>query len=297
MDLITRAVWQYTKHLSDGGKPAVTAKANSRSKKWKIHPSNLGPGLCDRKACYSIMEDMDQIEADIPYTPEEELSFRVGHIFQDYVAQALEWKGALIDTEVLLEGPSDIGHADIILDPDPLFEDGEHQGELNDTFWVLDVKAVRFKDLTRVAYYPNGYNIAQLERYATLLEETTGYCHRPMLYVMTRLDMQGQLYHWQWHKNGDCSAYRWGDNLSFKEIEDLRGQIADSYESQLQWLKGGLLPDRCGDTPDEHPFLCVDKKARKGWATPKCKYYRRCWDTDTLEPYEIGQWETEYIPL
>lgn len=307
MDPITRALSEYNKYLNDGGQPVDTGVANRRAKKHKLHPSGLGPGLCDRSSCYSIMEDTGEIEPDIEHTQELLLSFRVGHVFQDFVAQALSWKGALVATEVKVEDKHFTGSIDLVVEPRALIPaDAEvDPPRTTDKRWVVDVKAVKGRNLDHGRYYPKGFYVAQLEKYRNLLEKQSNEAHIPILYVVTRLDLKAHLYWWEW-LHGDCICYKWGDWKEHKTLHNLQAGMELSESAQLRWLETGELPSRCGQTPDEHPFKCCEfkrqgyytdgsgkKRARPRLATPKCKYFLRCWEVDSLEPFTEGEWNDD----
>ena len=102
MDPITRTLVNYDRFLSNGGTPVHLNTATKRTIQRKLHPSALGPWLCDRKACYDIMRDMGEIEV-ADFSNQQLLSFRVGHVFQDFVAQALTYAGWLYAVEFELE--------------------------------------------------------------------------------------------------------------------------------------------------------------------------------------------------
>jgi len=191
MDPLTKACSEYDAYLREGGEP-VDLKAlgfntvSQRTKTRKLHPSSLGPGLCDRKACYNVACDVGDIERDIPETPEDNLGHRIGFIFQDYVAQTLAFKGALIDMEIPLEDEYWTGRADLLVDPCKL--DVTDSRPTTKAPWLVDVKTV--KGYTVDDRYPKTYHIAQLERYRSMMTQPTV----PILFYVTRIDFQTAMF-------------------------------------------------------------------------------------------------------
>lgn len=299
MDPITRALVEYDTYLRDGGAPADLSQwdtGSERAKKRKLHPS--GFLLCDRKSVFSIMEDLGEIQPDLPHSDEDNLSFRVGYIFQRFVAEALAWKDALVAYELPLESTHFTGRADIVVNPAPLLEGMTVYPECPDFLatsdWLVDVKAVKSRGLRGDSFYPKEYYIAQLEKYVDLMQDTMDMTPVPVLYVVTRLNLEAQFLYWRWINTQDCISYQWGEPTPHKTFEGLYDRMLESENNQLKWLHNGhngYLPPRIGSHPDEHRFskyngMCTSE-GRTGVSTPSCKYFHRCWGYP-LEPYPTG---------
>jgi hypothetical protein len=285
MDQITAAMMKYDQHLRAGGEPIVIntiiGKSSQRTMARKIHPSGLGPGLCDRKACYNIMADTGEVQAEVETTPEQQLDFRAGFVWQEWIAKALYHAGDLQAYEIQLSNDVVGGTADLVMVQD------------NGDLALVDVKTVRNKSLVDSAdLYPKPWNIAQVEAYLVLLRANEAYKGRkitPVLFYVSRNDTSTAYFTWVWNGR-DCTVWRWqgGVLVYHKEFEDLDTQILKSYNDQKAWLDLGLLPNRCGETPDEHPFLCCDHDRKKKIATPTCAYFSRCWEL-SRDPFRFGE--------
>jgi hypothetical protein len=107
-----------------------------------------------------------------------------------------------------------------------------------------------------------------------------------------RATFETRLYTWDWEGPRDAVIRAWDpifDSWFYKTtLPGLRQEIAESNLNQERWLETGELPPRCGETPDEHPFLCVSKDWKAGTATPNCPYYGRCWEMG-LDPFRISR--------
>lgn len=288
MDPITHTLLRYISYLETGG---TLHNANGllntqRDRVRKLHPSKLGPGLCDRAAAYDVLLDTGKIHvADWP--PEQWLDFRVGHVLQGFVTEALDWAGLVIDAEVPVGDIDFTGRIDLLLDGRKIMNDSKEPE------WLVDVKAVKSYDLygRHQHRYPKHYSIAQVEKYAELYNGKV----RPFLYHVTRTSLQGRLFTWTWNQD-DCQVYSVDEPDTDPRphgpiIRDLRMQMENSEDVQVAWLQGGPLPERCGSTPDEHPFMCVQHNHKKGMCYPKCRYFKICWEAEP-EPFRKGTFGT-----
>lgn len=287
MDPITKCLVEYNEYLNNGGEPVNLKKlgfdvCSERQKVRKLHPSSLGPGLCDRKACYHVMADVGEIQKDFEITPQEELGHRVGYIFEDWVSEALAWKGALLNLQPQLENKLWIGRPDQVVDPSALGEDIEG-------LWLVDCKTVKgygFYDR-----YPKPYHISQVEKYVEMIG---GGNFHPVLFYMTRVDFQSALWTWGW-AGDDCRTAEWGTRS--KPFFELRGDIRYSIAMQERWLRTGELPDRCCSLPIDH-FMCASYQKygqHKGRYLVNCQYFSRCWEVPlpTNLVFDKADWEDE----
>jgi hypothetical protein len=243
--------------------------------------------LCDREAAYSILEDLGEIEADLPHPPELALDFRIGSMFEEFVAQAMAHAGVLRKYQTRLTDGTRKGRLD--METDPL---------AGDLPWQIEVKTAK----TKIVKYlrldkPSVWNVAQAEVYA----ELSPYPVQPVLFYASRDTFASELYCWEW-KDDDCWPRRWvnggwawhGKDPVLDIYKELPAgeAIQRSKQAQEAWLGGGDLPPRCGDTPDQHPFKCVEKYGPRSnkRARPKCKYYGCCWETSDYKTFPVGAW-------
>jgi hypothetical protein len=297
MDPITKAVYEYNEYLRYGGDPVCIGDGTKRTKKRKLHPSGVGPGLCDRKAAFSVMKDIGEIEPDLPHPPELLLDFLMGNVIQDFISAALEWKGALVGEEIVVEDDDWTGRIDQVVDPTKLdLSETNLPKEWYENLWDVDVKTSKGKQLYR-KFYPKPYYIAQVTRYANMLNgELSDGKVVPVLYHAARVSLGQTLFvAIQWIGNDALAVTETGKvHKTFRYLAD---EIAASERAQLKWLHNGGLPNRCGSTPDEHPFLCCKINRKSKVATPSCPFFGRCWDVDTFEPFKLGAWDNGKDPF
>lgn len=293
MDPLTRACQEYDAYLREGGEP-VDLKAlgfttvSEREKVRKLHPSSLGPGLCDRRACYNVMADVGEIEKDVPETPEDNLGHRIGFIFQDFIAQALAYKGALIGMEISVGNEEWCGRIDLLVDAARI----EPRSRAR---WLVDVKTV--KGYTVDDRYPKEYHIAQVEKYVSLLDQDVA----PVLFYVTRIDFQTAFYRWDWDGR-DCILKTHEPGGIVKTIYGLNDDITASEATQLAWLKNGTLPERPFATPTDS-FMCSAYQKggyNRGRYKVTCPFFARCWERAL--PNELvfdkgDNGDTTYLPF
>ena len=289
MDPITAAMILYDKSLRAGFPSMDLLKPSKHTTARKVHPSALGPGLCDRKAVWDIEADQpdSEIVKEVETSDLQNLDFRLGFMHQRWITEALRHNLSLHDYEVLLSSDTIEGTADILMDI------ADYQ------LAVVDIKTVKNKSLdgSAVELYPKPFHVAQVHAYCSLLKLKDGYQHvdaEPILFYVSRHDNTTLYFTWTWDE-GECKVLRW-DNETDELVshwpqgwpEDLATPMAESWAAQEEYLfNSGPLPDRCGETPDEHPFMCCDIDRKKKIATPTCAFYNRCWGL-TREPFSIG---------
>jgi len=300
MDPLTRACQEYDSYLREGG-GAVDLKAlgfntvSERDKTRKLHPSSLGPGLCDRRACYNVMADVGEIEKDIPERPEDNLGHRIGFIFQDYVAQALAYKKALIGMEHKVQQENWTGRIDLMVDPNAL-------GIETTRRYLVDVKTVKGYGL--YDRYPKTYHIAQLEMYKHLLGKVVDWT--PVLFYVTRVDFQTAMFWWDW-EDDSCVVHDYNTG-KHNIIHGLGQELQYSIDTQETWLKEGVLPERPFTAPDEG-FMCASYQKygdHRGKYKVNCPFFYRCWEVDPSHGlvFDKGQYgkqeggyDTTYLPF
>ena len=144
MDPITKALVDYNEYLEEGGERIRLApKDTVRTKVRKLHPSKIGPGLCDRSAVYDVMKDIGELAVE-GHGWQQMLSFRVGHIYHDFTVEAIQHAGALIDYEAVVEDDDWTGRIDVLADHGRLVGSSEI-----DHVMLVDVKTVRSKVIKR----------------------------------------------------------------------------------------------------------------------------------------------------
>ena len=275
MDPITETLVAYNKYLRDGGEPASLARFPHEPHKPERLLSASDILLCDRKACYNVLGDLKEIEPDIPEPNRLLLDFRIGNLFEGFIAEAMEWRGALVEYQTRLSGGKRKGRLDLLIDAERIGASG---------LWLVEVKTVKSKDPKLLEdKFPKGYNIGQAQQYADWHPKHP----TPVLFYALRDTFHTKLFSWDWEGN-DCVVVSWDPlfGWTYKTIiPNLWNDLQQSMEAQERWLKTGELPPRCGESPEEHPFLCVSKNGN--WATPTCKWYGRCWNTTNLEPFKF----------
>jgi hypothetical protein len=284
VDPITQTLFEYDQYLRGGGEPADLSRFPSEPhvKEKKLHASALL--LCDRRAAFDVMEDLGLIEADITHPPELLLDFRVGNHMEEFVAQAMQWKGVLQGYQTRLSNHKRKGRLDLEIDPAPLL------GTNGDTpNWIVEIKFIKTnKAYVLRKYFPKAYHIAQAETY----RELSGRRVAPVLFYALRTTFQTALYSWRW-EGDDAVIQVWDGEHGWTYHDTMAGlkqDIEASKAAQERWLHTGELPPRVGRTPDEHPFLCVDKGSKRGWGVPTCQFFARCWGRDP-EPFRLGGWD------
>ena len=299
MDPITAACIEYMEHIRRGGEKADLspfANVQVRDRQRKLHPSGLC--LCDRKAVYRIMADQGEIEPDLPDDPVEQLGHHIGYIFQDFVAEALAWKGALENVEIPVENDMWTGRADLLVKPHMLdYSDSGNRFMWDAThddydYWLVDVKTVKGYGLYN--RYPKEWHIAQVEKYQAML----GLHALPVLYYATRVDFTSALFTWHWEPN--CNVYQWEEARPVTNFYDLDERMEWSERAQEHWLKTDELPDRIAGNPTDHDFMCTKYERYgkyKGQHKVTCQFFGQCWGREIPESMHIpkgGAVEDDY---
>ena len=286
MDPITQTLFEYDQYLREGGEPADLSRFPNvpHVKEKKLHASALL--LCDRRAAFDVMEDIGEIHADLQLPKSLLLDFRIGNHMEEFVAQAMEWKGVLAGYQTRLSNHERKGRLDLEIDPASLL------GTNGDTpNWIVEIKFIKSNKASVLKkYFPKGYHIAQAETY----RELSGRRVVPVLFYALRTTFQTALYSWRW-EGDDAVVQVWDAEYGWTYDDTMAGlkqEIEASKAAQERWLDIGELPARVGLTPDEHKFLCADTYSKRGWATPTCKFFTRCWDREP-EPFKLGSWEDE----
>jgi len=309
MDPITRACSEYDQYLREGGEPVNLKEmgfdvCSERKRARKLHPSSLGPGLCSRKACYNVMADVGEIEKDVPDDPQGNLGHRVGYIFEDFVSQALAWKGALVNLQPQVENDNWIGRPDQIVDPTKLLTAVYPFQKQWEGLWLLDCKTVKGYSLYN--RYPKVYHMSQVDQYVSMMDP--GLRLTPVLYYITRIDFTTALYTWSkderlYYDIPDFTAtiHNWETGIeSHNDIYYYERDVCLS--AQERWLTHGTLPDRCGVTPTQHSFMCANYNKggpNKGRYTVGCQFFGQCWGTlPTGLVFDKAEFEEEdYLPF
>jgi len=297
MNPIAQALYLYDRHLDRGGEPVTLDKHGPDRGTECLHPSSLL--LCARKAAYDFWADGGKLKEDLPHPKELLLDFRVGYLFEWFVAEALHFANALIDYQPSLKVGDWCGSPDLIVDANVLTDQ-------KDSPWLVDVKTVRSADSSFLATrskFPKDHNCAQVEKYARMWEELYGTRPRPVLFYVLRGTMASELFTWDMHPEGDLLPMAWVENEwwsgwdSFSVGKDRWNEGFDQrmleYEGQLEKFKRSqILPRRPWPTPDTHNFLCVsvNKDRKRKMATPRCQYFAQCWGVDSCEPFQSGTW-------
>jgi len=237
------------------------------------------------------MCDTGEIEKDVPETPEANLGHRVGFIFQDFVAQALAWKGALLGMEISVGNEEWTGRVDLLVDAARI----EPRSRAR---WLVDVKTV--KGYTVDDRYPKEYHIAQVEKYVSLLDQDVA----PVLFYVTRIDFQTAFYRWDWDGR-DCILKTHEPGGIVKTIYGLNDDITASEATQLAWLKDGTLPDRPFASPTDS-FMCSAYQKGgydRGRYRVTCPFFFRCWEISPSHGlvFDKGQYGADgdktYLPF
>ncbi len=286
MNPITEILLKYDAYLREGGAPVCLFDrfpTEKHIKERRLSASSIG--LCDRKAVYDIMEDLGLMQEDNPQPLEINLDFRVGNIMEDFVAQAMQWYGVLLQYQTRLTDGVWKGRLDLLVDANK-FGYGEEGN------WLIEVKTVKSSDpsiLDKRDWFPKDYHWAQASVYSRLLDVP----HKVVLLYILRPTFDTKLYTVE-----DGKALTWGASRFVYAHHlnkwDNEG-IARSIKSLEEWVDGGEVPPRCGKTPDEHPFMCCDVNRKTGIATPKCEYFGQCWSTQNYKSYRIGDWSRAKI--
>lgn len=295
MDPITQGIHDYNDHLYAGGEPVKTWDKypdGTHTPARALHPSTLA--LCDRKAAYGVMEDLGEIEPDIPKPKELFLDFRIGNIFEDFIAEAMMWKGALVGYQGRLTDGKWKGRYDLLIDPKEL-------GVAESTrLWLVEVKTAKVNSQKFLRQrYPKHYNVAQVDTYVRMFRASNPDVQvQPVLYYVLRNNWGFMLATYK--VDGDTiKTYKWnGDGWSFmRDLKEPASLITGSRAKQEEWLETGELPARCGATPDEHYFMCAKTNRNTKEVTPTCDYFKRCWGRMPAS-FMQGYWdEKEEIPL
>lgn len=293
MNPIADALYLYHKHLERGGKKVHLDVTGPDRKKDCLHPSSML--LCERKAAYDVLHDLGKMKQDMPYLKAQELDFRVGYIFEWFVAEALHFQGSLLEYQPSVSMGLWCGSPDLLVDPQIL-------AGLPGQPWLVDVKTVRSSDATFLAkrsYFPRENNAAQVEMYTRMWASMSGGVRpTPVLFYTLRGTMASELFTWDM-LGDDASMQAWEtgtfyddgfEDISVKWESGFGKRLEDYQETMENWYKTRSLPERPYSTPDEHPFMCCDIDKRKKTATPSCPYFGACWGVDTYDPYKLGEW-------
>lgn len=240
-----------------------------------LHVSSLM--LCDRRACYKIMEDMGEIEVSVTPDPYLQLDFRMGLMMEEWLVEALAFDGSLIEWQTRLSSPPWKGRLDIV-------------ARVGDERWLVEVKTVKSGDAgLLVAKFPKDYHIAQVMTYDTIHKREFD---RVCLFYMLRATMGTELYSLQ-KEDGNVATERWdseaGEWVKHKTFRTVLDKMEESRKRQEHWIDTGELPQRIGSSPDRHPFLCVSKDWESKVATPTCRYFETCWGMPPL-PFSFGSY-------
>ena len=270
-DPITQVLQEYNSHLRSGGEPADLSRFPNppHASEKKLSASSLA--MCDRKAAYSIMEDLGEIEADVPFSQELLLDFRIGNHMEEFVAQAMEWKGVLVGYQTRLTNGHRKGRLDLEIDPKSLL--GSNKNAPN---WIVEIKFTKnAKPENLHKYYPKANYIAQAQFYSDHSENRTV----PVLYIAMRTTFEAVLYTWLW-EDGDANVLVWDDEFGWtfhRTMPDLKAEIAESDAAQVGWMETGELPPRVAQTIVKHPFLCTRYNRSTKRREASCQYLGRCW--------------------
>jgi hypothetical protein len=274
---------KYREHRKGGGSRPDLSRFPHEAHVSERKISASGLCLCDREQYYRLQGDIGERDKPAENPPELEMDFWVGNIFEDIVAEALEhagvlkmWQGRL--TDGLIKGRPDVK-------TEPL---ADIDGDSRD--WQIEVKTVKGTwagALTQEK--PSLWHVAQAEQYARMDPDPV----RSLLLYASRSTFATELYAWDW-EDGKCWGKRWVDGKWKRKQVPVRDMyknenawelIEQSIENQRLGLEDGILPPRCGEWPDQHPFKCI-KTVKKGYkgkpktVAPDCPFFNECWEVE-----------------
>lgn len=234
-----------------------------------LHPSSLYG--CQRRAIFEYMGK----EETHPISPRSLRVFKMGHIAEELVLEALEMEGVLVDTQVPVARGLWSGNIDAIVE-----QDGKQ--------YILELKTVhsrafhwaakerRRRLLGLGSSMPYDSHIFQVLAYDLLLPQPEGNPRLPphILYISKDdLLMEEFIIQRVPHQQKVRCSLLVADHADYGL--ELVKEVPDILEQQMQELEryaesGTVPPVPFGD-PGEHPYLCE----RNG--KPNCQWYGHCW--------------------